>query len=1233
MKSFKHRSVPSPFRELGRRMLRFESLEARRLLAVVPAGFTEAVVASGMTSPIALDIEPTNNRIWLTYQDGRIGVIEDDVLLPTPAFTLNADGSAERGLQGLELDPDFDNNGYLYVYYTAASPASHNRVSRLTVDPTTENTIIPGSELTLLELPNISVYNNPVYHMGGAIHFDSDGKLLIQVGDHQSSQFSQDLNHPTGKVLRINIDGTPAVNNPHYNAGNGITWTDYIWASGLRNPFSGDVDPATGRYFINDVGQGAWEEINEASAGGANFGWPTTEGYFNPTTYPNFTNPIHAYSHAGGNCSITGGAFYSPEVVQFPSSYDGMYFFAEFCAGEIRYLDPDSPGTSHVFATGAEYPLNMEVAPDGSLYYIARGAGAGGAPGVGTGQVLKIQFAAQIAPQVVQQPVDSLVSVGYDATFAVSASGTPALSFQWQRFNGSSFEDILGAGSATLSIEDAALADNGTQYRVVITNAFGTAISNSATLTVTADTPPTASILLPLGGATYRAGDFIEFLGSATDLEDGTLAASSMTWQVDFHHHTHLHPFLPATSGISGGSFNVPTIGETAADVWYRIRLIVTDSAGLKTEVHRDVHPITAEFTVMTNFDGGQILIDGQPVAAGTTTTGVANLTRTLEAPLTQLSANGELATFVRWQDGETSNLRTIATPSSDYAYIALYANASNSLTFLSDLTPSNDPPPNGFGPYERDTSNGEAAAGDGNPLTIEGVAYLKGLGVHAPSDVRYSLGGLFDRFIADVGLDDEKAANGQVTFQVFGDGALLFDSGVMTTADPARKVDLDVAGVSELRLIVLAGTSTNSDHANWANARLIGNQTGSDVYINFQESSVAVPSGYLPDSGNVFGNRGNGYQYGWSSDHTDLDRDRNANADQRLDTLLHFHAEQSWEIELPNGAYSVTASIGDAGNPSTHTLNVEGFAFWQNESLGSNKFRQRTQVVIVSDGRLTLDVGTAAEKSTRINYIEITPTSTPDLFPETFADFDVSGTIDGNDFLAWQRGFGSAAGATKQEGDADGDGDVDRLDLTIWKSLFGTSAIQPDSTPFSHQTSSAGSEFASASFETEALDGAYAQLAANGFDRREFAWLTHGSPEVEPRMSPSKAPIQPQVVDQVGVKTDRDQSQEYLSEIVLRPVDLGRWIHFACVHDKEAGEVRHYVDGRRVETQAIRLQTSLRFSPSVGELGTRIVQRPPYSQSEQADGRICPPSRKLERRGDHPHLSDWLSAIVCRQI
>ena len=139
-------------------------------------------------------------------------------MLPTPAIQLDADGSGERGLQGIEVDPDFHDNGYIYVYYTAAHNqagqlASHNRLSRLTVDPTTENTIIPGSEVILLELPEFSTLptnQNPIWHMGGAIHFLPDETIVIQVGDHLNNSIVQNNNTPLGKVLRVNRDGTPA---------------------------------------------------------------------------------------------------------------------------------------------------------------------------------------------------------------------------------------------------------------------------------------------------------------------------------------------------------------------------------------------------------------------------------------------------------------------------------------------------------------------------------------------------------------------------------------------------------------------------------------------------------------------------------------------------------------------------------------------------------------------------------------------------------------------------------------------------------------------------------------------------------------------------------------------------------------------------------------------------------------------------------------------------------------
>jgi hypothetical protein len=128
----------------------------------------------------------------------------------------------------------------------------------------------------------------------------------------------------------------------------------------------------------------------------------------------------------------------------------------------------------------------------------------------------------------------------------------------------------------------------------------------------------------------------------------------------------------------------------------------------------------------------------------------------------------------------------------------------------------------NGFGPAEKDMSNGEDGAADGAPLKLDGVTYAKGLGVHAASEITVPLGGQYKMFLADVGVDDEVADNGTVVFQVSADGVALFDSGMMTGADPTKQVMVDVTGKTELKLVVTdADDGIASDHADWANARL----------------------------------------------------------------------------------------------------------------------------------------------------------------------------------------------------------------------------------------------------------------------------------------------------------------------------------------------------------------------------------------------------------------------------
>ena len=120
----------------------------------------------------------------------------------------------------------------------------------------------------------------------------------------------------------------------------------------------------------------------------------------------------------------------------------------------------------------------------------------------------------------------------------------------------------------------------------------------------------------------YSAGDTISFAGTATDAEDGALPPSAFSWTILFHHRDHTHPFMGPINGVTGGSFTVPTLGETDSNVWYRIYLTVTDSAGFSTTTYRNVFPRTVTLTLLTNPSGLQIVLDGQPLVTPATILG-----------------------------------------------------------------------------------------------------------------------------------------------------------------------------------------------------------------------------------------------------------------------------------------------------------------------------------------------------------------------------------------------------------------------------------------------------------------------------------------------------------------------------------------------------------------------------------------------------------------------------------
>ncbi|MES1185826.1 MAG: PA14 domain-containing protein, partial [Myxococcales bacterium] len=617
---------------------------------ILDSGFTDTTVVTGLSNPTAMAFAP-DGRLFVAQQAGQLRVVKNGALLATPFLTLSVDSNGERGLLGVTFDPSFAANKLVYVYYTTTSGGTHNRISRFTANG---DVATVGSETVLVDLPALSAATN---HNGGALHFGNDGKLYVAVGENATGSNAQNMTTPFGKLLRFNSDGTIPSDNPFFASTTGVNRA--IWALGLRNPFTFDVRRSTGAILINDVGNNAWEEVNSGGAG-RNYGWPTSEG---ATTNPAFTGPLYVYPHASdnsGGCAITGGAFYDPTTVQFPASYVGKYFFADYCNGWIRKLDP-ATGTATLFATGLNAVVDIRVGPEGALYYLARGANAIG----------KITFPTSQPPSIASQPSSVTVPVGGNATFTVSASGSAPLSYQWQR-NGS---NISGATSASYSLTGVQVADSGAQFRAVVTNTFGTATSNAAVLTVTNNTAPTVSITSPTAGATYTGGSTLTFAGTATDAEDGTLPASAFTWRIDLHHDQHVHPALQDTSGAKSGSWAIPSTGHTETTVFYRVTLTVKDSSGLTSSTFVDVVPVVRQITLNTVPAGLTVTLDGQPFTAPLTADSVVGVQRDIGVSSPQ-SLSGKTYGFSAWSDAGAAT-HTITTPASNTTYTATFKEAS----------------------------------------------------------------------------------------------------------------------------------------------------------------------------------------------------------------------------------------------------------------------------------------------------------------------------------------------------------------------------------------------------------------------------------------------------------------------------------------------------------------------------------------------------------------------------
>lgn len=341
------------------------------------------LISAGLSTPLDIvNAADGSNRLFIAQQDGRIRYARGSALADTIFLDISkiiATGG-ERGLLSIAFHPQYQTNGYLFVYYT--NTAGNLTLARYQVssDPNKADSL---TAQVLLTVPHTEFSN----HNGGKLNFGADGNLYLSIGDggsggdpHFNSQNGDTL---LGKMIRINVDNFSAApfyqipaDNPYTTPGDGVK--DEIWAMGLRNPFRWSFDRLTHDMWIGDVGQGAREEINfrtAGSTGGINYGWRCYEGNlsYNDSgcqAASNYIFPVFEYDRtATGGTSVTGGMVY--RGTDYPALY-GWYVCIDFFSTNGWIIRP--AGNSWTVQRQGGLPTNIAgfgESENGEMYAVS----------------------------------------------------------------------------------------------------------------------------------------------------------------------------------------------------------------------------------------------------------------------------------------------------------------------------------------------------------------------------------------------------------------------------------------------------------------------------------------------------------------------------------------------------------------------------------------------------------------------------------------------------------------------------------------------------------------------------------------------------------------------------------------------------------------------------------------------------------------------------------------------
>lgn len=342
-----------------------KTIFAISLLALLPAAaqayFVEEV-ASGLQIPWSIDFAP-DGRMFLTERGGAVRVIDGE-LLPDPVLKLDV-GSGEGGLLGIALDPEFEENRRIYLYYTYGLLAQ-NRVSAFVE---TERGL-QDEQILLDNIPGHWI------HDGGRIAFGPDGMLYVTTGDAARTELSQDISSLAGKILRMEPDGGVPPDNPFPGS--------LVYSYGHRNPQGLDWD-ASGRLVATEHGPSgergyAHDEINVIEAG-ANYGWPLAVGD------ERAEGAVGPALHTGTQTwAPSGAAFYKGDIRE----WDGMYMVAALAGKSLVQVDPESWTVEGMHLQEYGRLRDAAMGPDGALYVLTSNRDGRGSPSPGDDFVLRV---------------------------------------------------------------------------------------------------------------------------------------------------------------------------------------------------------------------------------------------------------------------------------------------------------------------------------------------------------------------------------------------------------------------------------------------------------------------------------------------------------------------------------------------------------------------------------------------------------------------------------------------------------------------------------------------------------------------------------------------------------------------------------------------------------------------------------------------------------------------------